>query len=386
MVPQEYIPSNRPSAHTNFRLGDWICRIRQCAAHNFRRNLNCIRCGCPRCPVTDGNNDDTLQSPTSSAYGLPQSFSSTYDSPTAPIAAKGVSSHPLLTPSGRAFASDGKVQNISSDPLAPCIMYWPDNEPFPEQGQIRPICPMGVPHPPIRNTGNSGPISHQPGDWICLKCHYLNWRRRKVCQTCLPFAEGNSDTVSATLQAERIALLTSALAQTGLGSPGAVPVPSPRRLHTVGNLRSTTHPSSRSLVTSPPPQSELGRNFGRGPPIYPQCAHLVRPTTDANLVDTFPPAPLLPSFLQDIVGCREFSPASPSSAIASFEGNEDSLSTFSGAESGAASPFASFWRLDEEEIKYWSVFPRSIRQEVMGSITDGRNNTSEHLRVTVFSR
>ncbi|KAJ7864148.1 hypothetical protein B0H14DRAFT_2736870 [Mycena olivaceomarginata] len=20
----------------------------------------------------------------------------------------------------------------------------------------------------------------QPGDWICLKCNYLNWRRRKV--------------------------------------------------------------------------------------------------------------------------------------------------------------------------------------------------------------
>ncbi|KAJ7468583.1 hypothetical protein FB451DRAFT_1368880 [Mycena latifolia] len=85
-----------------------------------------------------------------------------------PTANKTMSAHPLLTPSGRAFASGGKVQNISSDPLSPCIMYWPDNEPFPEQGQIRPSGLMGVP---------------QPGDWICLKCNYLNWRRRKVCQT-----------------------------------------------------------------------------------------------------------------------------------------------------------------------------------------------------------
>lgn len=54
------------------------------------------------------------------------------------------SSHPLLTPSGRAFAVGGKVQNISSDPLSPCIMYWPDNEPFPEQGQIRPNNLAGV--------------------------------------------------------------------------------------------------------------------------------------------------------------------------------------------------------------------------------------------------
>jgi hypothetical protein len=52
--------------------------------------------------------------------------------------------HPLLTPSGRAFAVGGKVQNISSDPLSPCIMYWPDNEPFPEQGQIRPGGLMSV--------------------------------------------------------------------------------------------------------------------------------------------------------------------------------------------------------------------------------------------------
>lgn len=36
------------------------------------------------------------------------------------------------------------------------------------------------------NTGNKGPIEHQPGDWVCHKCGYLNWRRRKVCQTCFP--------------------------------------------------------------------------------------------------------------------------------------------------------------------------------------------------------
>ena len=73
------------------------------------------------------------------------------------------------------------MQNISSDPLSPCIMYWPDNEPFPEQGQIRPSGLVGVAvsfsivgclldllltyhhlvqQPPILNTGNRGPISH----------------------------------------------------------------------------------------------------------------------------------------------------------------------------------------------------------------------------------
>jgi hypothetical protein len=63
-------------------------------------------------------------------------------------------------------------------------MYWPDNEPFPEQGQIRPnglvgisVCLiLAVPlfvlivraqQPPILNTGNKGPISH-------VSVHHVN--------------------------------------------------------------------------------------------------------------------------------------------------------------------------------------------------------------------
>ena len=91
-----------------------------------------------------------------------------------------------LTPSGTQICAGGKVQNISSNPLAPCYMFWSFNEPFPEPGQIRPTLSVALQHPPILNTGNRGPIEHQPGDWICKKCNYLNWRRRKVCQTCYP--------------------------------------------------------------------------------------------------------------------------------------------------------------------------------------------------------
>jgi hypothetical protein len=111
----------------------------------------------------------------------------------------------ILTPSGRAFSIGGRVQDVSSDPLYSCFLFWPDNEPLPELGQIRPsnifcdpvrIVPLVVKlclisrrhpqHPPILNTGNKGPIEHQPGDWVCKKCSYLNWRRRKVCQTWYP--------------------------------------------------------------------------------------------------------------------------------------------------------------------------------------------------------
>jgi hypothetical protein len=200
-----------------------------------RRNLACIGCGCPRSgngvtspryqrgasptrhlssPRFVASTGFTLgHSPTSPTFvsatpfavpsqHLPQ-FKLVTPPPTAPPKSQ-AHIHPLLTPSGRAFAIGGKVQNISSDPLAPCVVYWPDNEPLPEQGQIRPSSLTGVPvssarilpasiahrlqQPPILNTGNRGPIEHQPGDWICLKCNYLNWRRRKVCQTCYPCA------------------------------------------------------------------------------------------------------------------------------------------------------------------------------------------------------
>jgi hypothetical protein len=51
----------------------------------------------------------------------------------------------ILTPSGRAFSFGGRVQDVSLDPLSPCIIFWPDNEPFPEQSQIRPSDLVGVP-------------------------------------------------------------------------------------------------------------------------------------------------------------------------------------------------------------------------------------------------
>ncbi|KAF8581397.1 hypothetical protein K439DRAFT_1354062 [Ramaria rubella] len=46
----------------------------------------------------------------------------------------------MLMPTSHAFSLSIKVQNVSSDPLVPCVLYWPYNEPFPEQGQIRPPC------------------------------------------------------------------------------------------------------------------------------------------------------------------------------------------------------------------------------------------------------
>ncbi|UZJ53028.1 hypothetical protein CBS101457_002348 [Exobasidium rhododendri] len=44
-------------------------------------------------------------------------------------------------------------------------------------------------NPPIVNTGNNGPMCVQPGDWVCSSCGFVNWRRRRVCMRCFPFAD-----------------------------------------------------------------------------------------------------------------------------------------------------------------------------------------------------
>ncbi|KZT53177.1 hypothetical protein CALCODRAFT_511593 [Calocera cornea HHB12733] len=116
----------------------------------------------------------------------------------------------IVTPSGRAFASAGSRKNVSGDDGNPVVLFWPDNEPIPDPGQVRPNM-LGLSQPPILNTGNKGPIEHQPGDWYCQKCEHLNWRRRKVCQNCYRFAEGNEDDTTLARQAECISVLIAQL-------------------------------------------------------------------------------------------------------------------------------------------------------------------------------
>ncbi len=45
----------------------------------------------------------------------------------------------LLTPSGHALAIGGRVRNISSNPMTPCVIWWPDNERLPDPGCVRPL-------------------------------------------------------------------------------------------------------------------------------------------------------------------------------------------------------------------------------------------------------
>ncbi|KAI8972624.1 hypothetical protein BD414DRAFT_540266 [Trametes punicea] len=243
-APPFTISSNPPNPKTSFRAGDWMCSAPNCSAHNFQRNITCIVCGRPRSggapplaadqahppnyalanpsPRFASRYNGTQSAPQTPLTSMPStpSFHRPSNATAAIVAAPHAHTsakapppqYPPLTPSGRALAVGGRVRNISRDPLSPCVMYWPDNEPLPEPCQIRPIDSALITYPPIINTGNKGAAEKQPGDWICGKCNYHNWRRRKVCQTCYPYAEGNGDSISAAVQAERIALLANVLA------------------------------------------------------------------------------------------------------------------------------------------------------------------------------
>ncbi|KAG8215276.1 hypothetical protein J3R82DRAFT_8833 [Butyriboletus roseoflavus] len=413
------ISTNPPNPRTTFRAGDWICNSVTCAAHNFGRNLACRGCGCPR-------SESQVSSMNRQALGMPSArlptsprFTSTagttpfYASTSIPnypsiphgsryplaaqpaAAAKPASpSHPLLTPSGRSFSVGGKVQNVSTDPSAPCIMYWPDNEPFPEQGQIRPNNLSGLPQPPILNTGNRGPIEHQPGDWICQKCNYLNWRRRKVCQTCYPYAEGNGDSISAAVQSERINLLTSLLAQNQLPlrtTPPSVDVPrrTPVTQMQHERLPEVVAPSSRlsrsqidlrAAAQYPDPQFiyETSVPHRHTLPLFPSMREL------EDALPAGAPAPLLPSFLQDIVQSPTLSPTSTSSADLSVEEYEDTTPSPRPGRDRVATrddfassfPFGNIWRLNDQETTNIAGIALPHHEDLVGS----RKSSQEILR------
>ncbi|CAE6533384.1 unnamed protein product [Rhizoctonia solani] len=301
-APGFMISTNPPSPRPAFKQGDWICLTPSCTAHNFGRNMTCIGCGAPR-PLDIGM---SVPKPSTDYDRYFEQRASLPLSPPPPrrfdtMPNPGKQQPPrlpsILTPSGRAFSRGGRIQNISPIPAAPLIMFWPDNEPLPQASQIRPPFAPGC-HPPIMNTGNRGPVEHQPGDWYCGKCSYMNWRRRKVCQTCYPFAEGNADSVPASAQAERINILASmsgvdvlnAAEPSGLGLNLSPVSPPPRNYsfppkNTLNSpdslassfgslsLASSRSPSFGTLPLNPPRASVLDRRasvdhaIGTGRPV-----------------------------------------------------------------------------------------------------------------------
>lgn len=246
-----------------------------------------------------------------------------------------------------------------------------------------------------------------------------------MCQTCLPCelnigihvlqltsdhssdAEGNGDSISAAVQAERIALLTSVLSQTGSSTAPLSPAP-----HALRSQSLTPPYLRRPFIDLSPPFSrgsafrsqshlDLNAQYAQSRPIYqtsgnrqPSPLYSTGPPQQSqhHHLPVYAPAPLLPSFLQDIVQVPALSPTSTSSADLSVDDYEDSPPSSArpiphtrianDSANNLPLPMGNIWRLDGEESKSLSAFALPNHQDLVGS---SRKSSQERLHLHVIT-
>jgi len=282
----------------------------------------------------------------------------------------------------------------------------------------------------------------------------------------MPDAEGNGDSISAAVQAERIALLTSVLSQTQIDGgnlnipsvttqaprPHSLTPPQVRRsfidlaapqTHMTRSVhRSQSHfalgqqyaSASQSPVytTSSPIYQTSGHRqeandttatatrlpsplYSTGPNNFRSSAATAQPQNmhrgpnpdgvnvprsmnvvhsgfnNVPSVTVHAPAPLLPSFLQDMVQSPALSPTSTTTSSADLSSIEEyeevssprAIYPRARGDSGSSdmnSPIANIWRLDGEESKSLSAFPLPNHQELVGARKNVNNVIGESLR------
>jgi hypothetical protein len=178
-------------------------------------------------------------------------------------------------------------------------------------------------------------------------------------------AEGNGDSISAAVQAERIALLANVLST---DSPNSVPislgkdVPALQLSPTSSNVKPLASPSF-AVAALQPRNTTLLRPKSQGD-LFSNSRSIEQPIYQTSggggFISTITtPCPLLPSFLQDIVHSPSLSPASSSSADFSAEDFDDSelwinsprYSHQLSRKSSTSLTAHSIWKLDGEETK-----------------------------------
>lgn len=202
-------------------------------------------------------------------------------------------------------------------------------------------------------------------------------------------AEGNGDSISAAVQSERINLLTSLLAQNQLPLTTPSPVDTPCR----NTVKQVQHHRPLETVT-PPPRLNHSQIDVRATTQHPE-SQFIYETSGSNrhalplfpgmrdLEDALPvsaPAPLLPSFLQDIVQSPTLSPTSSSSADLSIEEYEDIAPSrdrvVARDDSGLSFHLGNIWRLNDEETAGVAGIALPHREDLVGS----RKSSQEILR------
>ena len=144
-------------------------------------------------------------------------------------------------------------------------------------------------------------------------------------------------------------------------------------------------PQTHALVHRSHSDIELSAHYANDHPIYQTSGHrqpspLYSTGPDVYQMPVHAPAPLLPSFLQDIIQSPALSPTSTSSADLSFEEYDEVTSksilphNHSDDDLATSPPLGNIWRLDGEESKSLSAFALPNRQDLVGI---GRKSSRE---------
>ncbi|GAA5960886.1 hypothetical protein JCM3765_007524 [Sporobolomyces pararoseus] len=136
------------------------------------------------------------------------------------------------------------------------------------------LCPEPVhpsAQPPIVNTGNQGVMVVQQGDWKCGTCSFVNWRRRKICLRCFPFANDIGNIL--TIQSQRAAHLATPMSAPAHQSHFLLP--SPTRGHF--DLSPSSMSMARATSYNPSPTRST-QGYLLLPPPLPQMPHTASPT------------------------------------------------------------------------------------------------------------
>ncbi|GAA5895644.1 hypothetical protein JCM6882_000360 [Rhodosporidiobolus microsporus] len=142
----------------------------------------------------------------------------------APPAVVPIAVSPAPPSSSHAHAHGGSEAPYPLSPADTDRIAKLHNGRVPSLQQLAPPEAMGVGsggQPPIVNTGNQGQMVVQAGDWRCGVCSFVNWRRRKICLRCFPYANDIGNIL--TIQSQRAAYLAQPSPSRSSTFPSSVP-------------------------------------------------------------------------------------------------------------------------------------------------------------------
>lgn len=155
-----------------FRAGDWKCGSEGCGYHNFAKNVSCLRCGASRAQaalIADSAGGLSTPAPMS---GMGSMYSAPSHHPSESMGSSIFNSSQF--PPSQAYPTPLPLSNSLS------------SQSFPPLGSQQYGGPQSM-NSNVTGMGRGGGPQMESGDWTCVSCGYVNFRRRSNCLRCNNF-------------------------------------------------------------------------------------------------------------------------------------------------------------------------------------------------------